>query len=236
MSNLLGFLLLLVVFAGAFIAIISTDKPRRLLALIVAVSSGVVVMVIDIVALLAKQYDSRAPNFSLLLVAVSMWAIILARPALKRQIGVNVIKIRRLTPTGFMTLLVVPVFLFLAWTSAQPHRRSDIDGQPIFDGNYFTWGRASLFVSTVTMAAYFLTFAMETTEFLTQGITQNGGSRRWSEFNSYRWETNTNTSFIDLVLNPQKRTLWTHSIRISVELDYRAEIEDLLRNHLQPAA
>ena len=236
MSNLLGFLLLLVVFAGLFVAITSTNKPRRLLALVVAVSSAVVVMWMDIGALLSRQYDFRAPNFSLLLVAVVMWANILARPALKRQVGVTVIKIRRLTPTGFMTLLAVPVFLFLAWTSAQPNRRSAIDGQPIFDDSYFTLGRASLFVSTVTMAAYFLTFAMEATEFRTQGLTQNGVSRRWSEFNSYRWETNTNTSFIDLVLNPQKRTLWTHSLRISVALDYRAEIEDLLRNHLQPAA
>lgn len=236
MSNLFGFLLLLAVFAGSFVAIISTNKPRRLLALIVAVSSAVVVMWMEIAALLSRQYDSRAPNFGLLLVAVGMWAIILARPVRKRQVGAKVIRIRRLTPTGFMTLLAVPVFLFLAWTSAQPNRRSDIDGQPIFDENYFTWGRASLFVSTVTMAAYFLTFALETTEFRTQGITQNGATRHWREFHSYRWETNTNTSLIDLVLNPQKRTLWTHSLRVSVALDYRAEIEDLLRNHLQPAA
>jgi len=236
MSNLFGCLLLLVVFAGLFVAITSTNKPRRLLALIVAVSGAVIVMGLDIAAWLSRQYDSHAANFSLLLVAVVMWAIILARPMLKSQVGARVIKIRRLTPTGLLMLLIVPVFLFLAWTSAQPNRRRDIDGQPVFDEDYFTVGRASLFVSTVTMAAYFLTFALEPTEFRTQGITYNGLPRRWGEFGSYQWETNSNTSFIDLVLNPQKRTRWPRSLRISIALDYRAEIDDLLSNHLQPAA
>jgi hypothetical protein len=164
-----------------------------------------------------------------LLLAIAFFsAPVFAHLLTKLRAGKLILRLRRSNPMDMIGLIFAPIFFCGAIFALRPTLYRESDRSPIFDAQYFN-SHGVLFLFMLVSGLYFLSTALQRSEFRQRGLVQNNALWSWQRFESHQWqEISNNTSDIELTLKLKRKAMFLKQIKLIVPCANLQTVEELL--------